>query len=132
MEDNSRREPPRDAPLSSTTRAGRSPRWYWQYGAVAAPILHCAAYAVPHQIPLTALQQTAHPALPTKPDASKALPELNGKPASARYKPVANLPAPHQAAPCPYPLSSGLNAFAQIARQPFPGSRLVRVPTRSE
>ena len=24
------------------------------------------------------------------------------------------------------------NAFAQIARQPFPGSRLVRVPTRSE
>src|SRR5437762_652214 len=64
--------------------------------------------------------------------ASKALPELNGKPASARRKPGANLPAPHQAAPCPNPLSSGLNAFAQIARQPFPGSRLVRVPTRSE
>src|SRR5207237_10930211 len=132
MEDSSRTERPRGAPLSSTTRAGRSLHWCSQCAAVVAPALHCAAYAVPHQIPSTALQQTAHRAPLTKPDALKALPELNGKPASARYKPVANLPAPHQAAPCPYPLSSGLNAFAQIARQPFPGSRLVRAPTRSE
>src|SRR5439155_2220150 len=132
MEDSSRTERPRGAPLSSTTRAGKSQRSYWQCEAITAPALHFAVYAVPHQIPSTALQQTAHRAPLTKPDASKALPELNGKPASARRKPGANLPAPHQAAPCPYPLSSGLNAFAQIARQPFPGSRLVRVPTRSE
>src|SRR5437588_7184347 len=66
----------------------------------------------------------------SKPDALKALPELNGKPASARYKPVANPPRPRPAVPCPYPLSSELNAFAQIARQPFPGSRPARVPRR--
>src|SRR5438132_11615176 len=115
MEDSSRREPPRDAPLSSTTRAGRSLHWCSQCAAVVAPALHCAAYAVPHQIPLTALLQTAHRAPLTKPDALKALPELDGKPASARYNPVATLPAPHQADTCPYPLSSGLKPFAQLA-----------------
>src|SRR5436190_5896383 len=132
MEDSSRREPPRDAPLSSTTRAGKSQRSYWQCEAITAPALHFAVYAVPHQIPLTALLQTAHRAPLTKPDASKALPELNGKPASAPYKPAANPPLPHPAAPCPYPLSSGLNAFAQTARQPFPGSRPARAPTQLE
>src|SRR5438128_11088728 len=125
MEDSSRTERPRGAPLSSTTRAGRSLHWCSRCAAVVAPALHCAAYAVPHQIPLTALLQTAHRAPLTKPDALKALPELNGKPASARYKPVADLPATHQAAPCPFPLSDALNAVAQIARESFPDSRIV-------
>src|SRR5207245_9792636 len=106
MEDSSRTERPRGAPLSSTTRAGRSLHWCSQCAAVVAPALHCAAYAVPHQIPLTALLQPAHRAPLTKPDALKALPELDGKPASALYKPVPIPPPPPPPGPSPSPLAS--------------------------
>src|SRR5437764_14709209 len=132
MADSSRRARLLGAPSTSTTRVEKSLRWCSQCEAAMVLILRFGAYAALRQSLSVALRLTAHPTLPMKLDASKALPTPNATIASAPWKPAANLRAQHRAPPFPYPLSGGPNAAALIARRPLGAAQPVPAPIRSE